>query len=61
MTLLASEYKAIGWYATEHKLKIQLSTPPTMYFKDSSGEEVKQELPAIIEQYKASKKRRVAS
>ena len=41
MALNAQDLKAIAWYAQTNNLRVQLSTPPTMYFtKRTTGERV---------------------
>ena len=34
------DYLAIEWYGNAHNLKPQLSTPPTIYFRNDQGKEV---------------------
>jgi hypothetical protein len=54
--LKAADHKAIAWWAAERKLVPQLSTPPTMYFKNADGEEIKTNLFSIVQLYKGWKK-----
>lgn len=51
MVLSAKQLKAINWYRQENGLKPQLSTPPTMYFKDADGNEVTADLTSIMQEY----------
>ncbi len=53
MKMSAKELKALGWYMEQKKLKPMLSNPPKMYFRDSSGEIVTQDLTGICLEYKS--------
>ena len=68
--LKTSDHQAIAHFAKEHNLKMAMSTPPTIYFKDKkTGEEVKQQLDTIVgiykgwkeEQARTNKKRKAAA
>lgn len=52
MSLSAKDLKAINWFTQEHKLRVQLSTPPTMYFRNQEGEMVTHDLSGITLEYK---------
>lgn len=56
MKLSPTDHKAIAWYSIEHKLKPRLSTPPTIYFTNSKGDEVTHQLPNIVGRFEAYKK-----
>jgi len=53
MKLSSKNLKAINWYSENYHLKPQLSTPPIMYFMDSSGEYVDHHLDKIMLEYAA--------
>jgi hypothetical protein len=53
MKLSAKELKALGWYKDQKKLRLQLSNPPLMYFKNATGEIVTQDITGIGLEYKA--------
>lgn len=56
MRLSSKELKAINWYALNYGLRPQLSTPPTIYFKDMDGIEQSKDLAGITLEYNAWKK-----
>jgi len=51
--LKPSDHKAIAWWAQSRKLVAQLSTPPTIYFKDDKGVETSVNLFSLVTLYKA--------
>lgn len=51
MALPKKVMNAILWYARQNDLTPQLSAYPTLYFKDSRGNEVKAEALNVIAQY----------
>lgn len=51
--LKAKELQAIGWFIENYKLKLQLSTPPTMYFKNEEGKVVTHDLAGIVLEFNA--------
>jgi hypothetical protein len=53
--LKASDHRALAWYAETFKLKLQMSTPPIIYFKNEAGKEVRGDLFSILNLHKAHK------
>ena len=51
MSLSAKELKAIHWYCQQYGLRPELSSVPTMYFKDRSGKKLTKDLTAIMLEY----------
>lgn len=56
MKLKPTDHKAIAWWAEERGLVPQLSTPPTIYFKDKDEVESSANIFSLVNLYKAWKK-----
>lgn len=60
-TLTTADYRAIGEYAFQHKLKAQLSALPYIHFTDAAGAETRvllSHIRAEVDEEKSTKKKR---
>ena len=53
MPLTANQLKALNWYKDENNLKVQLSSPPNMYFKNDKNKVVSVQIGTIMSLYNA--------